>query len=93
MHLPSEKQAFKRYKWEEEKNRDGKHTEQSLKVQGTRYEVKEEEKNFKKPLMFLKNEENTTFEQILAFEQKKLWFWTKNTLLLNKENYKFGKLT
>ena len=36
------------------KNRDGKHTEQSLKVQGTRYEVKEEEKNFKKPLMFFK---------------------------------------
>ena len=46
LHLPSEKQAFERYKWEEEKNRDGKHTEQSLKVQGTRYKVKEEEKNF-----------------------------------------------
>ena len=32
LHLPSEKHVFKRYKWEEEENRDGKHTEQSLKV-------------------------------------------------------------
>ena len=38
----------------------------------------------------------STFEQILAFEQKKLcfWtkklcFWTKKTLLLNKEHFKY----